>query len=89
MLTDKDVTKLVEVFATKDEIRDIVREEVAEDLKEFKGSMELNLKTLHAVEGLASSIDAQKLVNAARDTQLSRHDVWIKHLAKKTDTQLP
>jgi len=88
MLSDKDIDKLLEVFAAKNEVREIVREEVREELKEFTGLMDINRKTLGAVEGLASSIEGQKLENAARDAQLSRHDGWIHQIAKETPIKL-
>jgi len=38
MLTDKDMDKLVKVFATKDDVRTIVQEEIADLKKSLKNS---------------------------------------------------
>jgi len=81
MLSDKDVDKMMKVFATKDEVRSIVREEI-------RGMKETVQKTFEVVEGLASRMDREDLSNAARDAQLARHDGWIKHIAKETKVKL-
>jgi len=81
MLSDKDINKLLKVFATRQEVREIVREEMTPLQKIVK-------KTLLAVEGLASRFDKQEFVNAARDTQQSRHDRWIHQIAGEANIQL-
>jgi len=81
MLSDRDVDKLMKVFATKDEVRHIVREEMS-------GMQEVVKKTYEAVEHLVSDKETQKFENAARDAQLSRHDGWIKHISKETNIKL-
>ncbi|RJQ35765.1 hypothetical protein C4568_00435 [Candidatus Parcubacteria bacterium] len=85
MLSDKDINKLMQVFATKDEIRSIVREEIS---GEIGGMKEIVQKTFEVVEGLASRMDREDLSNAARDAQLTRHDGWIKHIATETKVKL-
>ena len=77
MLSDKDVDKLLNVFSTKQEVEDIVG-------KKITPLQQLMQKTLLAVEGLASRFDKQELVNAARDTQQSRHDRWIHQIAAES-----
>ena len=81
MLSDKDIDKMMNVFATKDEVRSIVREEMS-------GMQEVVQKTYEAVEHLVSDKETQKFENAARDAQLSRHDGWIKQISKETDIRL-
>ena len=81
MLSDKDIDKLLKVFATKQEVREIVREEMTPLQKVVK-------KTLLAVEGLASRFDRQDFQNAARDAQQSRHDRWIHQIADETEVRL-
>ena len=81
MLTNKDIDKLMKVFPTRDEVGRIVDERL-------KPIVEITTKTLMLVEGLASRMDREELENAARDAQLSRHDTWIKHVARETKVKL-
>ncbi|RJQ35246.1 hypothetical protein C4568_01340 [Candidatus Parcubacteria bacterium] len=81
MLNDKDIDKLTKVFVTEDRVRTIVREEIAP-------TEEMVRKLLHIQESAASKTDQETFENAARDAQLSRHDGWIKQIAKKSDIKL-
>ena len=81
MLSDKDIDRMMKVFATKQEVRYIVQEEIA-PLKEVVQ------KTFEAVESLVSSKETEKFENAARDAQLTRHDGWIKQVATETKVKL-
>jgi len=85
MLSDKDIDKLMNVFATKDEVRSIVREEIQE---EVRGMKEVAQKTYEVVESLASQKETERFEDAARDSQLSRHDVWIKQIANEKHVKL-
>lgn len=81
MLTSKDIDTLLGVFATKNEVREIVREE----LHPFQKTQQ---RILSAVDKLAAAIETQNLENAARDSQLSRHDKWIHKIGNKTKVSL-
>lgn len=81
ILTSKDINKLIEVFPTKDDVRTVVREEIAD--------------TKRSVQDLVTGID--KLVKAWEDLnreyaamseQLTRHDRWIKQLAERSGVSL-
>lgn len=78
MLTDKDFSKLFEIFATKKELREIVREEMVP----FKKGM------LAGFDRVITAIETQNLENTARDTQLTRHDGWIRQIATETEVTL-
>ena len=81
MLSDKDIDKMMKVFATKQEVEDIVERKI-EPLKKIVQ------RTYEAVEHLVSDNQTQKFENAARDAQLSRHDGWIKQISKETNVKL-
>ena len=101
LLSNKDINALIgkfkEVFATKKDLdaqadrfmQVFVTKEDHEELKErmdtFEGTQK---KILSAVESFASIKDKKTFEDAARDTQLSRHDGWIKHIAKETRIKL-
>jgi len=77
MLTNKDIEKMIQmfakVFATKEEINEV---------------KDISQQTLEAVEPLASFIDRQEFENAATTTQLSRHKGWIHQIAKQASVKL-
>ena len=81
MLSDRDIDKMMKVFATKQEVEDIVERKI-EPLKKIVQ------RTYEAVEHLVSDNQTQKFENAARDAQLSRHDGWIKQISKETNVKL-
>ena len=72
---------MMKVFATKQEVEDIVERKI-EPLKKIVQ------RTYEAVEHLVSDNQTQKFENAARDAQLSRHDGWIKQISKETNVKL-
>jgi len=51
MLSDKDIDKMMKVFATKDEVRSIVREEIQDEVQGMKVIVQ---KTYEAVKHLVS-----------------------------------
>lgn len=59
MLTDKDVDKLIKVFATKDDVRKIMQEEFA-DLKE---SLKDSLARINALITTLNDMVGVKLAN--------------------------
>ncbi len=81
MLTDKDIEKMMRVFPTKDEVRNIVGEQLAE----MKETQE---RILQALDRLATAIEKLNLEYAAISEQLTRHERWIQQIAKKANVKL-
>ncbi|HTR18885.1 MAG TPA: hypothetical protein VMH91_02800 [Candidatus Paceibacterota bacterium] len=84
MLTDKDMNKLLSVFATKMELRDSFKE-VKEEIKEMRDVQE---QMLQAIDGLITPFQRLTLEYVAVKEQTSRHDRWIKRIAKRTGISL-
>ena len=80
MLSDKDIDKMIKVFATKHDV-----DELKEKMDTFENTQQ---RILSAVEGLASTKDKKIFEDAARDAQLSRHDGWIHQIADETKSKL-
>ena len=80
MLTSEDIQKLLEVLATK------------EDVKEIKGELTDLRETVHelvtAVDKLAKAVDDLRIEYSAMAMQLSRHEKWIQQLAEKLGIKL-
>lgn len=80
MLTNKDIDKMIKVFATKDDIRNItVRLDRMEPM--LKGLLE-------GVDRLVKAFDELSREYAAMSEQLTRHERWIKQIAKKAGVVL-
>jgi len=81
MITDKDVTKLKKVFATKDELHDV------------KTELSIVKETVQAmyslVDGLTKRFDDFFHEYVAINLKGDRHEKWIKFLAEKTHNNLP
>ncbi len=69
------------VFPTKDEVRTIVEEQLA-DMKETQG------RILQALDRLATAMEKLNLEYAAISEQLTRHERWIQQIAKKANVKL-
>ena len=80
MLTSEDIQKLLEVLATK------------EDVKEIKGELTDLRETVHelvtAVDKLAKAVDDLRIEYSAMAMQLSRHEKWIQQLAENLGIKL-
>jgi predicted nucleic acid-binding Zn-ribbon protein len=80
MLTDKDINKLIQVLATKDDVR---------RLEERVGNLEeMMQRVLSALDRLATQFEKLNIEYAAISEQLSRHDRWIREIAKKAKVPL-
>lgn len=79
MLTDEDIKKLVEVFATREEIND--RFELTVTKQELS-----NL--VNAVDAYARKVDTYAKEMAAMANAIRRHETWIKLLAEKLGVNL-
>jgi len=80
MLTDKDIGKLASVLATRQEVK-----EIKDDTEALRESMQA---LITAVDKLVKPIDDLRMEYAAVSSQLSRHEKWIKDVAKKVGIKL-
>ncbi len=80
MLTNADIARIVAVVATKEDIKRV--ENHIEDLED-----NLN-RFVTASEKFTGGFEDLRLEYAAVSTQLSRHEDWIKQLAKKSGVKL-
>jgi len=80
MLTNKDIDKLIKVFATKEDIRAI---------HERLNRMDATLQgLLTGVDKLVKAFDELSREYAAMSEQLTRHERWIKQIARKAGVVL-
>ena len=79
MLTDEDIKKLIEVFATREEVA------TKQDLEELKEDFR-NLQT--SVDAYAKKADTyfQEMVMLAR--KVDRHEKWFQQIAEKLGLKL-
>jgi len=93
MLDDKDIQKLKETLATKEDLAKIV---TLEEFDRFKTEIKQDINGLReTVQSLAVSVD--KLVKSINDlkteyvaikNQVSRHEKWMHQLAEKLGIKL-
>lgn len=80
MLTDKDINRIIAVVATRQDVRDLGgRIEKLEDTQK---------RVLSALDRLATAIEKQNLEYAGISMQLSRHERWIREIAKQAKVKL-
>jgi len=79
MLTDEDIKKLIEVFATREEVA------TKKDLEELRKDF-INLQT--SVDAYAKKADTyfQEMVMLAH--KVDRHEKWIRQIAEKLGIKL-
>jgi|CXWL01.1.fsa_nt_gi methyl-accepting chemotaxis protein len=88
MISDKDITKLKEVFATKEDFSDL-RVEFGE-LKDEMGELHHKVDTvLEKIDYFVGSVTDLKQENAAGAHTTSRHTSQIEALAVHTGLTLP
>jgi len=80
MLTDQDIQKLTEAFATKQDVKEI-REDIAGLRESVQG-------LVSAVDKLTKAVHDLRMEYAAVLTKLNRHEKWIKMLAEKAGVEL-
>lgn len=80
MLTSEDIQKLMEVLATKEDVR-----ELRQDMEGLRESVQ-DLTT--AVDRLAKAVDDLHIEYAAIAMQTTRHEKWIQQLAAKLGLKL-
>jgi hypothetical protein len=85
MITDRDITKLKEVFVTKEDFADLCIE-----VGELKEVVQDGLDTLNVkMDRFLGNIETVQLDNSAGAAILYRHDRQIQILADKTGVTLP
>ena len=79
MLDDKDIQKMIEVFATKEDLEQFVTKE------EFRKAMS-NLQT--SIDAYAKKVDAfaQEMIMLAH--KVDRHEQWLHQIADKLGIKL-
>ncbi|MDP3741597.1 MAG: hypothetical protein Q8R08_04740 [bacterium] len=91
MLTDQDITKLKEVFATRDEITAnfvVVKSDIADIKKDVEGLRESIQALTITIDGLVKEIRLLREEYAAISNRIQRHETWIKQLAEKLGVNL-
>lgn len=79
MLTAEDIQKLIEVFATKEDIKDAVRNLTTKD--DFD-------KLLSAVDSYAQKADTYFQEMVMLSHKVDRHEKWLQQLAEKLGIKL-
>lgn len=80
MLTDEDITKIVAVVATKEDI---------EDLKQNVNGLRESVQALTiSVDQLVKAVANLKTEYIAVKNQINRHEKWIQQLAGKLGVEL-
>lgn len=94
MLSKKDLEKLKEVLATKEEINKISveiiinRDEILNLKQEVAGLRELVQALTVSVDKLVKAVSDLKTEYSVIANQLSRHEKWIQQLAQKLGIKL-
>ena len=80
MLTDEDIKKLIEIVATKDDIKDLKQD--IDGLRESVQALTV------AVDRLVKSMSDLKTEYAAVVNQVNRHEKWFHQIAEKLGIKL-
>ncbi len=80
MLTSEDIQKLMEVLATKEDVR-----ELKQDLEGLRESVQ---ELAVAIDRLAKAVDDLHIEYAAITMQTTRHEKWIQQIAEKLGIKL-
>lgn len=92
MITDSDITKLKETFATGQELKEEiagVRLEVGEVNDKIDTLASAIGRIENTLDGIAGAIHDQQIENGAGAVHLARHDRHIAALAIATNVALP
>ena len=81
MLTNKDIQKIIEVVATKEDV-----DEIKENLTSLTGSVR---SLTNSVDKLAKAVEDLSQEYAAITAKIDRHEKWIQQIAGKLRLRLP
>ncbi len=88
MISDQDITKLKEVFATKEAVADLSLE--VGELHDKIDALDVKMDSIESkIDGLAGMIHASLEEHGAGAAHLSRHDRQINTLATNAGVTLP
>ena len=82
MLTDQDITKLMQVFMTKQEQQN-TEALLKKEITDLRNDM------LDSLDRIMKGIDDLRTENAAGAMRFARHETWIRHLADEVEAELP
>lgn len=97
MLEDKDIQKLKEALATKEDLENsttkilslVATKEEFIELKQEVVNLRENIQSLTtSVDKLAKAVDDLRTEYVAITSQMDRHEKWIKQLAEKLGIKL-
>ena len=80
MLTDQDIQKMAQVFATKEDIKDL-----KEDVSGLRESLQ---SLITSVDKLAKVIEDLRQEYVAVTVKVDRHEKWIQKIADKLGIKL-
>ena len=80
MLTDKDINRIIAVVATKEDVH-----RLEERIDRLESTMQ---RVLQALDRLATEFEKLNIEYAAMSEQLSRHERWIREIAKQAKVKL-
>ena len=80
MLTEEDIQKLLEVLATKEDVKELKQD--------IEGLREIVQSLVVSVDKLVKAVSDLKTEYSVIAQQLSRHEKWIHQLAKKLGVKL-
>jgi len=79
MLDNQDIQKLVEVFATKEEMKEMIANlATKEDFSDLQG----------AVDSFAKKTSVQSQEDVMLSHKVDRHEKWFQQVAQKIDIKL-
>ncbi len=79
-MTQEDIQKLMEVLATKEDVRDLKQD--VDGLRESVQALTVS------VDRLVKAVDNLKTEYGAISMQINRHEKWIQQLAEKLGIKL-
>jgi predicted nucleic acid-binding Zn-ribbon protein len=80
MLTNEDVKKLIEVLATKEDIKDLKQD--------VDGLREIVQALVVSIDKLVKAVSDLKTEYVAITNQVSRHEKWFQQIAEKLGMKL-
>lgn len=80
MLTNKDIQKLMEVLATKEDVKELKQD--------VNGLREMVQTLVISVDKLVKAVSDLKTEYVAITSKVNRHEKWIQQIAEKLEIKL-